>query len=289
MATKKDPMTLDDLRIFRTSPAASSATSPAVYLQQIAESGWVSLRPLQGVNGSLESLTVMLGNPNSFRRVRLLPLLDALLHSGLDTETPIPDSAFMPMPPEFDKFPARLQTILYAGAMAGNDDDELTSLAGSAENFTKAMNIFAGVGLSLLRVGDVRDAVTFATNRKDSQQDDFLSTAAAIELSVELPPAHPTTSPDYGIITDLTPEQMELVERRLEVRRNVVRQKWPFSRMEIGQRVLISPENPVILAKAQRAAHAYSAVSGKVFVTRRVTGGALEVIRIPGQRHTRSI
>lgn len=82
-------------------------------------------------------------------------------------------------------------------------------------------------------------------------------------------------------IHKMSPDEQEALMARTRKRDENPPKRWPWSKMEVWDKVVI----PAPLAvKAQRAVHAYSAISGKLYRTKRMDNGDLVVARLDGTK-----
>lgn len=276
---------------------------PTHYLQHlILDTGaWRTLRPLRfgpDTPDSFHSHAVIVGTPDSYEMYSLPVLVQTLLSpaSAFDIDEEMPDP--MPMPEPMKYLPDTTMTVLVRGALGYSTLEvahyvrsmglDLSTLRDEWEDAgiylckSSAAQPFIE-GAKLAEIQRIESAVSagvknLTTSKKEASTTDNPNTTDPNEPSTY---TSPSTDLPYGETRRLTPEQLEVYERRLRGDRNARRLKWPFSKMEIGDVVRIEP---ALAAKGQRAAHAYSSASGKLFATTRLRNGDLEVVRISGFR-----
>jgi len=284
---------------------------PTHYLQHlILDTGaWRTLRPLRfgpDTPDSFHSHAVLVGTPDSYEMYSLPVLVQTLLSpaSAFDIDEEMPDP--MPMPEPMKYLPDTTMTVLVRGALGHStmDVDAYVRSLNGPELHTMR-DEWEAAGIHLLKSSAAQPFIEGAKLAESQRIESAVHagvknlTTSKKEASTTDNPAEPTpsdpnnpnnepstyTSPStdlpYGETRRLTPEQLEVYERRLRGDRNARRLKWPFSKMEIGDVVRIEP---ALAAKGQRAAHAYSSASGKLFATTRLRNGDLEVVRISGFR-----
>lgn len=283
---------------------------PTHYLQHlILDTGaWRTLRPLRfgpDTPDSLHSHAVLVGTPDAYEMYSLPVLVQTLLSpaSAFDIDEEMPDP--MPMPEPMKYLPDTTMTVLVRGALGYSTlevDDYVRSMG---LDLPAMRDEWEDAGIYLCKSSAAQPFIEGAKMAEIQRIESAMSagvknlTASKKEAPTPDNPAEPTPSDPnnsnnepsvynspstdlpYGETRRLTPEQLEVYERRLRGDRNARRLKWPFSKMEIGDVVRIEP---ALAAKGQRAAHAYSSASGKLFATTRLRNGDLEVVRISGFR-----
>lgn len=280
---------------------------PTHYLQHlILDTGaWRTLRPLRfgpDTPDSFHSHAVIVGTPDSYEMYSLPVLVQTLLSpaSAFDIDEEMPDP--MPMPEPMKYLPDTTMTVLVRGALGYSTlevDDYVRSLNGPVLHTMRDEWEDAGIylckssaaqpfieGAKLAEIQRIESAVSagvknLTTSKKEASTTDNPAEPTPSDPNEPSTYTSPSTDLPYGETRRLTPEQLEVYERRLRGDRNARRLKWPFSKMEIGDVVRIEP---ALAAKGQRAAHAYSSASGKLFATTRLRNGDLEVVRISGFR-----
>lgn len=272
---------------------------PTHYLQHLildtpsGDSPWRTLRPLRfGPDGPNAPHAVIVGTPDAYEMYSLPVLVQTLLSpaSAFDIDEEMPDP--MPMPEPMTYLPDTTMTVLVRGAL-GHSTLEVDDYVRSMGLDLPAMrDEWEDAGVHLLKSSAAQPFIEGAKMAEIQRIESAVSGGVVQfkDSKLETPtPSDPTTttytSPStdlpYGETRRLTPEQLEVYERRLRGDRNARRLKWPFSKMEIGDVVRIEPE---LAVKGQRAAHAYSSASGRLFATTRLRNGDLEVVRISGFR-----
>lgn len=285
---------------------------PTHYLQHLildsppgspSDSPWRTLRPLRFGSAtpdptSTDPHAVLVGTPDAYEMYSLPVLVQTLLSpaSAFDIDEEMPDP--MPMPEPMTYLPDTTMTVLVRGAL-GHATLEVDDYVRSMGLDLPAMrNEWEDAGIYLCKSSAAQPFIEGAKLAEIQRIESAVhagvknftpstSPTADTTPNPTSPTADPTTynSPStdlpYGETRRLTPEQLEVYERRLRGDRNARRLKWPFSKMEIGDVVRIEPE---LATKGQRAAHAYSSASGRLFATTRLRNGDLEVVRISGFR-----
>jgi hypothetical protein len=292
---------------------------PTHYLQHLILDGspsdryqpppWRTLRPLRFGSAtpdptSTDPHAVLVGTPDAYEMYSLPVLVQTLLSpaSAFDIDEEMPDP--MPMPEPMRYLPDTTMTVLVRGALGYSTlevDDYVRSMgldlptmrnewedAGIYLCKSSAAQPFIE-GAKLAEIQRIESAVhagiknfTPSPNPTSPTADTTSPTADPTSPTADTTTYNsPSTDLPYGETRRLTPEQLEVYERRLRGDRNARRLKWPFSKMEIGDVVRIEPE---LATKGQRAAHAYSSASGRLFATTRLRNGDLEVVRISGFR-----
>ena len=273
---------------------------PTHYLQHlILDTGaWRTLRPLRfgpDTPDSFHSHAVIVGTPDSYEMYSLPVLVQTLLSpaSAFDIDEEMPDP--MPMPEPMKYLPDTTMTVLVRGALGYSTlevDDYVRSLNGPVLHTMR--DEWEDAGIYLCKSSAAQPFIEGA-KLAEIQRIESAVSAGVKNFTPTTPPTtdpnnsnnepstytSPSTDLPYGETRRLTPEQLEVYERRLRGDLNARRLKWPFSKMEIGDVVRIEP---ALAAKGQRAAHAYSSASGKLFATTRLRNGDLEVVRISGFR-----
>ncbi len=266
------PYTLNNLRVTVT------GTSTFLQLNTSAGDSWTTLRP---VGTPDKQMIVCVGTPVIHRWYFLQDILDALASDDytFSVDAPLPP----PAKPDWGDLSDAAVSFAVRGAL-GFTVDAMRDVLGGADGFAAAQAEVISADLTPHKasvVGPLWEATVKPQREALAQAIMQNATALYIEPSK-------TTPTDLGSIVyneprTLTPDQLENVTRRIAVRTSQ-RTKWPFAKMADGQSVFIEAS---LATKGQRAAHAYGASAGIVFVTHRLNNGDLEVIRV-GTKHRKA-
>jgi hypothetical protein len=267
------PYTLNNLRVTET------GTSTFLQLNAAAGAVWTTLRPIGTPD---KQLIVCVGTPVLHRWYFLQDLLDGLASDDytFSVDSPLPP----PAKPDWGDLSEAAVSFAVRGAL-GFTVDAMRDTLGGAEEFAAAQAEVISADLIPHKasvVGPLWEATT------KPQREALARTIMQQATKLYVEPSK-TTPSDLGSIVynaprTLTPDQLENVTRRIAVRTSQ-RTKWPFANMSGGQSVFIEAS---LAAKGQRAAHAYGASAGVVFVTHRLNNGDLEVIRTSTTRPLRA-
>mgnify|MGYP003333692871 FL=1 len=143
--------------------------------------------------------------------------------------------------------------------------------------------IAAPTTISELLTASTASATSTPTSNPTSNPTTTIDTTTAEQL-ITAPNADPTIDPNIpsDAVTDfpirkLTPEEQETFRAHTRKRSETPPKRWPWSKMEVWDQVFIpSP----LAVRAQRAVHAYSAISGHTYKTKRMDDGSLRVTRV---------
>lgn len=120
-----------------------------------------------------------------------------------------------------------------------------------------------------------------ANQTNNTQPDDTQDLTQPDDL---LSPTQPDDTQPTFAITQLTDDEKRAFLRSVNRRNEVAPRSWPWKDMEVWDKTVVPP---TLAVRAQRAAHAYAAASGKVFKTKRLADGSLQVTRIDGHKEVK--
>jgi len=256
-------LTLNDLRVTTTGTSAFLQCDPT------ADDAWTTLRPLESPDGQL---IVCVGTEAAHNWYPLQEILEGLAADdfAFSLTAPLPP----PLTPNWGDLSPDAIAFAVRGSLGVSVADMRTA-AGGDDAYMSAQSACMAAGLIPHKAGAVKP-IWDAIIAKRHEAIKHASTKLYVEPSKTKDPALADTAAIvYNVPRTLSADQLESLKRRLAVR-DTPRIKWPFATMNDGQSVFIEAK---LAAKGQRAAHAYGASAGVVFVTHRLNNGDLEVIR----------